>query len=297
VKTFKRLAVAISSCGTAVGHFIPQVIPLIFVLYDHVPKDATIVVALNGEKTTYGIYDRPSGLVRSYLGPLFDSGVLNISRFSFVSTGNNPTSSVLMFAEEVFFYVSQEWETIVYGSQTFDRVRTAYQSLLKQPPRHGFQKNSIVVIKRSGARAFNNHSAVTEHLRAYFAPHGLKVVDWVKSGADGLVKDIDVFDSALLGIGVHGAGLGNMIFFAKATPVIEICFKSTDVMGCPAMFFQHATMLALPYWFILANGSYMGSVDPDLMQLTATVQRALATSYPHRFQNWSPVPPVLDQTV
>lgn len=75
-------------------------------------------------------------------------------------------------------------------------------------------------------------------------------------------------------IGVHGAGLANMLFCAPGTPVVEATLPERMYR----MFLHMAAALELPYWAVadmIPYGSFSTSVTLDPAAMAATMRQAL----------------------
>jgi len=120
--------------------------------------------------------------------------------------------------------------------------------------RPAVQRDALIVIQRTGAaRSTANHKTLVDGLRAAFP--GRKIVEFA-SPAKNLAEDIDLFRSAVAVVGVHGAGLNNMMFCDVGTTVVEVCYYQ----NCPEFYSWMALSLGLDYGISMGDGSYVGPV-------------------------------------
>ena len=78
-------------------------------------------------------------------------------------------------------------------------------------------------------------------------------------------------------IGLHGAGLSNVIFCSEGTPLVELALPEPTMR-----FFAHAAMaLSLPYWAVyVAPDSFRKSIVVDIPQVVQTTRLAWRGSQP-----------------
>lgn len=62
-------------------------------------------------------------------------------------------------------------------------------------------------------------------------------------------------------------------YLGRGTPVIEIAYDSKAGMAFPSYFFTFADRLGLPYWIIMAKGSYGGPITIDLDKGMALIKK------------------------
>jgi capsular polysaccharide biosynthesis protein len=132
------------------------------------------------------------------------------------------------------------------------------------------QKDVIVLIYRKEyLRSIVNFDSMYEGLKAQFPTEQFVIFDSLPFD-----KTVQLFQRAKLVIGAHGAGLSNMIFGAKKTPVIEI-FPTTVVNVC---YWHLSWTLQNPHYILAAtptgNPALQITVNPD--ELYAVINKALA---------------------
>jgi len=144
-----------------------------------------------------------------------------------------------------------------------------------RPAHSGFLRSrtdrsaTILLIRRSGAaRRLGNLQSVAAALREHFATTRrdsvrIRIVDF-----EGMrvVEQISVCRNASLIIGVHGAGLANMVWCCDDACVIEILPKDPPFFRF--LFWHLASSLGLAYYAVPATGSWSSRevhADPSLV--------------------------------
>ena len=77
-------------------------------------------------------------------------------------------------------------------------------------------------------------------------------------GEKSVHEDACLFQRARVIMGVHGAGLANIIFAKESSILIVIGY--TRGMLTPQIYFDEARFLNIKYYSIVADGSYSSSV-------------------------------------
>ena len=216
------VGVALSVYPTALGHFVPEQLPMVLLLHANLPAHVPIIVA-----------DAP--VVRRYLEPLVASGVALASRFRYQSL--RPDGTVLR-ATSVYTVLNSHFSNVMNGDLGYRTLRAAYSP---NGPLPAHRRTNIVLIDRGPgkSRSAINAAAVQAMLEAAAAAHvprrarpggsgdgdgggnPLRVVNW-RPNLKNVTMDIEVFRHASLIVAPHGAGLANMLFAAEGTPVIEV---------------------------------------------------------------------------
>ena len=96
-------------------------------------------------------------------------------------------------------------------------------------------QNSIIMVKRSQGRRFKHHDLILATVAAAAAEFHLEFILFDDSRLPSFEKTMQIFYSARLIIGPHGAGLSNMIFSKPGIYVIEGVCNPPHVNMC----FQH----------------------------------------------------------
>ena len=275
-KHVPEVAVTLSVYPTAVGHFVPELIPKLILLNASLPADTPILVP-------------ESEASRRYLKPLFDSRALDPRRIIFRTVSNKDRKATIS-ADAVYALDSSHFSGPTQGDLTYKMARDAYSpngSVALKLRRH------VVLLQRGKghARSVTNEEQLVHALErqvrraADARARQLKVVTLKPGGSGTIDKDIAVMRHAALIVSPHGAGLGNLLFASARTAVIEICYDGIDKEGlrrgmqCPPMYGVMGVNLGLPYWVVTGRGTYGSPMDADLPQIEAAAAAALATVY------------------
>ncbi|KAJ4453692.1 hypothetical protein PAPYR_11777 [Paratrimastix pyriformis] len=132
--------------------------------------------------------------------------------------------------------------------------------------------DTIVVIRRTDTRSVTNHDEVMQTLRKELG-HRLRVTEFC---GDSLPRTINLFRAARLVVGPHGAGLSNMIYSARGTPIVE--FQMEVPNGC---YLALASTLGMPYWgFRVPGATQTGPMQVNVTTLMERVRGALGPGEP-----------------
>lgn len=93
-------------------------------------------------------------------------------------------------------------------------------------------RNRLVLIKRSGLRRFLQQEQIEEVLLRIATAHNLNFTLFADSPTPALHETMSIFNSALLIVGPHGAGLANMVFSEPGTLVVEGVCNPPHVNMC-----------------------------------------------------------------
>ncbi len=101
-------------------------------------------------------------------------------------------------------------------------------------------------------------------------------VDYGSSGSTAYPSTgsgiIEAYKTSAVIIGVHGAGLANILFAPKCTTVIELMWRD-NYLNTPTAFNALAIALDHDYWMVLGNGTYSGKVPVDIPKLQKIVKQ------------------------
>lgn len=266
-----RVAIASSAYPAFTGHFVPYLLASLLALHTVVPYPVPLLVV-------------DGNAPRHFLQPLLFSGVIPAKRVLFRSMASLQGS--VLQADSVFTLVNSHFSSVLAGDLT---LRIAQRALAPPPPA-GRQRRpalTILLVEREGrastARRLANVDGVFDALssaanEAGAGPWGrqLRVRRWMPGTATAM-HDGTIFRNAAVIVGVHGAGLANMLFAREGAAVVEICYVGTNgTMPCPAMYAGMAAHLRLPYWVTAGRGAYAKPITADLAELRATVDAAIA---------------------
>eukprot|EP01068_Selenidium_serpulae_P019074 Selendium_serpulae@DN6505_c0_g1_i10.p1 len=129
-------------------------------------------------------------------------------------------------------------------------------SVLNRQPFEGQQlihsSNTIVLIKRlvKKKRWLANYGEILKILKEEAEPYRLNVVEFKDNPAPSLEQTRELFNSAVMVVGPHGAGLANIIYSNPGTCVVEVMCNKGRLPGkiqFPACFLRLAQMLSQIY--------------------------------------------------
>lgn len=132
---------------------------------------------------------------------------------------------------------------------------------------------TLLLIRREKSRSLTNHLAVEVALRQVARDHGIRF-EARTLGRGPLSEDATAFRAARVVVGVHGAGLANIVFCSDDASIVEIGY--TIGMPVPEIYFDQARFLGLRYWAVVGRGSYQGQVTVEIRTLSDTVIRAVS---------------------
>ena len=115
---------------------------------------------------------------------------------------------------------------VLYPSKlAVDRLRRAFQS--DSSEKRNLSTLLFIVRAATEARAFGNREAVTASLAGVAASRGLQFVLF-DGNTFSMKATIDIFQSAKLVVGVHGAGLANIVFCHRDAAVLELALPEPE---------------------------------------------------------------------
>eukprot|EP00035_Acanthoeca_spectabilis_P017189 m.359052 g.359052 ORF g.359052 m.359052 type:complete len:443 (-) comp16625_c0_seq2:885-2213(-) len=257
-----RLGSTLQVYPTASGHYPAEQFPVLIRMLQELPSDVKILTGLNG-----------CPLCEKYVAELLRLGVLS-SRNRLVSWEGR---GHVYHAETVYHHRPFPWENgkrsdrgaVLRGSADLDLVRA---TILGGSPGRVTPRalNKIVLIARAPgtSRAASNHATLLRVLQSRFG----KVVVF-DSPAPTLQEDVAVFRDAGVVVGVHGAGLMNLMWCAPGAAVVEVCY--TSGMPCPAIYATMAASLQLDYHVSVGTGDYSGEVLVNIADVVTRIESAL----------------------
>jgi len=268
---YDDVGVALYPYPTAKGHFVHETLSRVIWLLTALPESVPIVAPMSSWTKKY--YD------------IISQNGFNISRI--VPFENIPNS--IMFAKRVYF--AAEWPYCEQpGNPNAGGEPTEYPYEIMEPLRRSLvpvdkprrERRTILVIDRGYRyRRLLEHRELVLSLRRDFG----KSYDIKEFGPNvfnrPLSEHIQLFSSAAVVVGPHGAGFANLVFCAEGTGVIEIGYDSSDVMSLDEMYFQLSMGLHLRYWLILGKGSYNTNISVNVNYVNEVVSAALKSTTPN----------------
>jgi hypothetical protein len=246
-----RVLVVLGVYSNGNSHFIIEILPNLLYLLEVLGKNFTATV----------LY-RPRSIVNQMMDHLSSIGLLNNIRLVPMGAGSTH------FAHEAYFADLYPGSCLTdsqkfAGPEFTGRVRR----MLASPPVPNAKRKFIRLIYRKDSRAISNWDATVEGLRsvttAPFVFQTYRFSDYKSSGFRGI---IEAFKTSAIIIGVHGAGLANILFAPKCTTVIELMWRD-NYLNTPTAFNSAAIALDHDYWMVLGDGKYSGTVPVDILKL------------------------------
>ena len=147
---------------------------------------------------------------------------------------------------------SQKWA----GPELTSRVKR----LLASPDLNVSQRNKVILVHRSGnTRSISNWEEMKSGLQEVIDNHtGFQLVTY--ETLPTFREIVELFKSAAVIIGAHGAGLSNLLFSADCTSLLEIMYSEVDILPTPTAFYSYAIARSLDYWMLVENGGYFDSI-------------------------------------
>ena len=95
------------------------------------------------------------------------------------------------------------------------------------------KRDTIVLIKRSAKRWFNNHNSILKMLKSIAEKSHLSVKVFGDRPPPTIPESRKLFNRAIMVVAPHGAGLSNIIFSQPGTCVVEgLCYEANKVNHC-----------------------------------------------------------------
>lgn len=250
------------------GHFAHESLPRLLLLAAHTPAHCRILYVSNS-------------FVDRYIALL--PADVKARMLSWKGPGYVYTAKSVFVTNEVPYIITRN--THIGGMSTFflpelvSRVRQVFR-----PANHADanQHQRVVVIRRGpgGAREYVHHDALVAHLRQRLGQASVTVFD-----ASGSLQDhINIFATAKIVVGPHGAGFANLVFCQPQTRVVEIGWPGKAIgwqgpsgsdngaFAMDNMYWRLSDALGLDYRLILAeSGDYYSRLGGSLSKVIAAV--------------------------
>jgi len=139
-------------------------------------------------------------------------------------------------------------------------------------------RNLVILIHRDGARSIppNVQQALLSRLKQTVngTRYEVKVYKFSQSEYPTFGAILDLFNRAAVVVGVHGAGLANLIWAPRCTTIVEIMYDG-EFLPTPTAFYAASIARRHDYWMQLSPGAYTGIVSPDPDALAAIVAQVI----------------------
>ena len=144
------------------------------------------------------------------------------------------------------------------GNPTPDDIRLIRKYF--RIPDSGRRDTNILIYRKESKRSLSNFFDLKAALKAVPGR-------WVIFDSMPLEATVNTFSRAKLIVAAHGAGLSNMIFAPKGTPIIEI--SPADFNAC---FWHLSWILQNPHHFVASGSEHQMAVDVEsVVNLAATL--------------------------
>ena len=132
------------------------------------------------------------------------------------------------------------------------------------------QDTIVLIYRREAQRSISNFEELYAGLKRRFPKE-----KFVVFGSMSFDATVALFQGVKLIIGAHGAGLSNMLWGVKGTPVIEI-FPATMVNAC---YWHLAWIMGNPHYSLAAKSSAppLLNITVDLEELSGVIMKAVPT--------------------
>lgn len=251
-----KLASLLQAYPAKCGHFQHEILPKLVYMLEYIPVDVKFLMSVT---------DYTKKFVQ----------LLNISH-RVVPWGKR----FVYFAEDVYFSNVSPFiksKDPHKGGKTFIFPYSHFVLLKKRLSlsTDRIESGPIVVIKRGVGqpRSIIEADQLNTELQAVF---GSRIAIFNASGT--LESHIELFNSASLIIGPHGAGFSNIIYCRERTPIVEIGYDSrTNGHTFDNMFEMLAVQTNLEYHLVRGNGTHFSPMTIDVPKVVSFVQNLLRT--------------------
>ena len=95
------------------------------------------------------------------------------------------------------------------------------QAIRQKFPPSSLQRNSIVVVRRSGGRKFKHAPGIESMVQSMAEENGFRYELFKDNPLPSYDEAVQIFNRAVIVVGPHGAGLSNLLFSEPGTVMIE----------------------------------------------------------------------------
>ena len=128
--------------------------------------------------------------------------------------------------------------------------------------------NSVVLIKRSRSRRFNQQTQVENVVKNLTDKFGFRYELFPDNPSPSVEDTMLMFYRARVIIGPHGAGLSNMLFSRPGTVVIEVICNPPNVC-----YLQSSYYLGHKYYGVPSRKGCDGGIDVNVQKLATVLER------------------------
>ena len=174
-------------------------------------------------------------------------------------------------------YLSQATPCGFPHLQSLQILSYYYQNYIHTLPEHPkHNRQSLLLIRRSGSRRFTQHLRIREELEKVAMEFDLDFEMFYDNPSPPVETAMVMFHTAALVVGPHGAGLSNLVYCQPGTLVIEGVCNPPHVNMC---YQWTAHVLGLRYHGIGSRGGCETWVEVDAMQLATAARELLRNKF------------------
>ena len=133
-----------------------------------------------------------------------------------------------------------------------------------------FEQKSIVLIQRTVKRMLNQHQSIAEFLWAITDEYILGFHIFSDDELPSFHTTMRIFNSAILIVAPHGAGLANMVYSNPGTAIVEVLCPKPNFC-----FKQLAYGLGMRYFAIYGMNGCLEGIDADVKEIKGLVKHIL----------------------
>ena len=265
------IVAALGASAEANSHFPIEILPLLCYLLEVVPNANNMPLLYEASGTTTSIlkYMGKKGLLN------FDK-VIAIPGASPLKTNNANAA----WAPRVYF--AEQFPGQCVGADSQQEAPTELSNrvkrLLKPEEVPMDDRNLVIFLHRDDQRAIppkiEKEVVAVLQRTVVGTPCEVKVYKFSKQEFPTFDTILDLFNRAAVIIGVHGAGLANLMWAPRCTSVIEIMYEN-NFLATPTAFYAHAIARGHDYWMQMSPGHIYASALPDPKALGEIVAQVI----------------------
>ena len=222
---------------------------------------------------------KASGTTTSILKYMGKKGLLNFDKAIAIPDAGSQASPAA-WAPRVYLAEQFPGQCLVDCQQQASKESSNRVKRLLKPEEVSMDnRNLVILLHRAGTRSIppTVEKEVLAVLNRTVAgtPYRVKLYTFSKEEFPTFDAILDLFNRSAVIIGVHGAGLANLMWAPRCTSVIEIMYAGT-ALPTPTAFYAHSIARGHDYWMQISPGTYTGSVSPDPEALGDIVAQVIA---------------------
>jgi hypothetical protein len=240
-----EVADSLGTYASAFGHFPNQQMPRLLRMLATASNTTKALVA-------------QGGIADALMDLLVERKVITPDRIVRWQGGGQTHFGRVVYRSEAWPYLDGE----KYGNYLHDRTDMELMHRVFIDDLPDAQRTSVVIVKRDGGRAIENHNGVVQ------AAEDLKT-EWMKveifEAKGGLRDHMEMFKRARVVIAPHGAGLINLMWCKPGTHIVEVGYHTG--MTLPSMYYEMASHSGHVYWLVSGRGDYASKIHVDIAEM------------------------------